>query len=89
MNGSTNLKDMKQNNIVENENLENEWCVVWESRYAHFIDITFKVSTEYKIFYSKIKNKYHLWTAGFKPKTHDGYKIAIDKMNDFIENGHN
>jgi hypothetical protein len=80
---------MKMNSISENEKLETDWCVVWESKYTRFIDSSFKVSTEYKIFYSKMNNEYHLWFMGFKPKSHAGYEIAIEKMNDYIRNGHN
>jgi len=71
-----------------NDNLETDWCLVWEDKYTNKIDDNFSIFSEYKIFYSKIRNEYFLRMIGFKPKLQAKYQTALEKINEFIKNGH-
>lgn len=73
---------------------KNDWYPVWTDigvwNFSHPV-YPFKTGESrctFEILYSRTRNKYQLKTSGDSPKTHSKYHVAVQKLNEFIKNGH-
>jgi len=59
-----------------------EWIVT--ARYFDRPNDNFEKKAMYEIFYSPSRQRYKLICSGYKPKEHDDYVEAVNKLNELI-----
>jgi len=65
----------------------NDWYPVWSDRGQWFDeDNKVFVNCAYEILYSPSRKMYELNTSGHKPKENTKYKLAVQKLNEYINN---
>lgn len=73
---------------------KNDWYPVWsdvgtwEFTSLRFSGVISKERCIFEIFYSPSRKEYKLKTSGYAPKQNSLYKTSVEKLNEFIKNGH-
>lgn len=67
---------------------KNDWYPVWADTSDWLCDGKFYAKVGFEIIYSPSRNGYKLKTQGITPKKHPYYSVAVQKLNEFIKNGH-
>lgn len=67
------------------------WCEIGHWQYRNPINHikTSSSTCEYTIIFSPSRKQYKLKLSGDSPKSNSVYLLAVQKLNEFIANGHN